>query len=339
MPLNEGEPAARATWVKLVGGGVVFVDGDLGTGFGLFGFFEDFFGAGEGGEDVGGDEAVADELGEAFFALVEGFIGAALFGEAGAGGEAAVFEGGVDIASEEGGDVDFDFFASGVGFVDFVAVDGAGLILGEHDGDFRADAGAGGAVGLAVVVVLDLDFVVLANAIDVEEAEGEALHAVGAAGVVDDREPGFPFAGLVHGALATEAFDQGEDGVAIEVGDVAGFDGGTAGGVFKGGRLAIREAAEEEEGVVGIGGFGGGGVGGDAGDGVALIEEGGEDFEAGFRGEGDGALAFVKDDFEGAGGVGDHLELRNADFGMRIGEETREAGEINRWNGCGLGIF
>jgi hypothetical protein len=50
-------------------------------------------------------------------------------------------------------------------------------------------------------------------------------------------------------------------------------------------------------------------------------------------------LAFVKDDFEGAGGVGDHLELRNADFGMRIGEETREAGEINRWNGCGLGIF
>jgi len=292
----------------LGGGGVVFVDGDLGAGFGLLGFEEDFLGAGEGGEDVGGDEAVADEFGEAFFALVEGFVGAALFGEAGAGGEAALFEGGVDIATEEGGDVDFDFFASGVGFVDFVAVDGAGLILGEHDGDLWADAGAGGAVGLAVVVVLDLDFIVIADAVDVEETEGEALHAVGAAGVIDDGEPGLPFAGLVHGALTAKAFDQGEDGVAIEVGDVVGFDGGATGGVFESGWLAVGKAAEEEEGVVGVGGWCRGALGGDAGDSVALVEEGGEDLEAGFGREGDGALAFVEDDFEGAGGVGDHGE-------------------------------
>ena len=186
---------------------------------------------------------------------------------------------------------------------------------------------------------MDLDFVVVADAVDVEETEGEALHAVGAAGVVDDGEPGLPFAGLVHGALAAEAFDEGEDGVAIEVGDVAGFDGDAAGGVFEGGRGAVGEAAEEEEGVVSVGGLSGGGVGGDAGDGVALVEEGGEDFEAGFRGEGDGALAFVEDDFEGAGGVGDHLGFRIADLGKRIGERTREAVGINRWNGCGLGIF
>jgi hypothetical protein len=50
-------------------------------------------------------------------------------------------------------------------------------------------------------------------------------------------------------------------------------------------------------------------------------------------------LAFVEDDFEGAGGVGDHGELRISDCGLQTGEETTEASGINRWNGCGLGIF
>ncbi len=86
--------------------------------------------------------------------------------------------------------------------IDFIAVDRSRLVFGEHDGDLGADAGAGGAVGLAVVVVLHLDLVVVTDAIDIEEAEAEALHAVGAAGVVDDGEPGLPFAGLVHGFLA-----------------------------------------------------------------------------------------------------------------------------------------
>jgi hypothetical protein len=75
----------------------------------LLGFAEDLVGGGQGGEYVGGDEAVADELGEAFFALEEGFVGAAFLGEAAFGDFAAGAQGGIDIAAEEGGDIDLDF--------------------------------------------------------------------------------------------------------------------------------------------------------------------------------------------------------------------------------------
>jgi hypothetical protein len=164
--------------------------------------FQNLFRARQAGQHIRRDKPIADQLGQALLAFIQGFVGAAFFAEAGFGGGAAVFEGGVDVAAEEGGDVHFDFFAAGFVLVDLVAVDGSRLILGEHDGDFGADAGAGGAVGLAVVVVLHLDLVVVADAIDVEEAEAEALHAVGAARVVDDGEPGLPFAGFVHSFLA-----------------------------------------------------------------------------------------------------------------------------------------
>jgi hypothetical protein len=155
---------------------------------------------------------------------------------------------------------------------------------------------------------LDLNFVVLADAVDVEQAEAQALHAVGAAGVVDDWEPGFPFAGLVHGALAAQFFNDGEHALAIEVGDVTGFDGDFAGGILEGGCLTVWEGAEQEQGVVvaGQGGRVGGWGGGDSGDGVTLIQQGGQDFESCFSGEGDGSMAFVEHDFEGAGGMGNH---------------------------------
>ena len=42
---------------------------------------------------------------------------------------------------------------------------------------------------LAVVLVLDQDAVQLVHAVDAEQAEVDALHAVGAAAVVDDRIP------------------------------------------------------------------------------------------------------------------------------------------------------
>ena len=77
---------------------------------------------------------------------------------------------------------------------DLIAVDRRVPVLREHDRDFGADARAGGAVGLAVALVLHLNLAVL-DAVDVEQTEAQTLHAVGAARVVDDREPRLPAAG------------------------------------------------------------------------------------------------------------------------------------------------
>ena len=71
-------------------------------------------------------------------------------------------------------------------------------VLRKHDRDFGADARAGRTVGLAVALVLHLNLAVLLDAVHVEEAEAQTLHAVRAARVVDDREPRLPGAQLAR---------------------------------------------------------------------------------------------------------------------------------------------
>src|SRR6266436_3400683 len=58
--------------------------------------------------------------------------------------------------------------------------------------DFGADAGAGGAIGLAVALVLHLDLLIRGHAVHVEQTETQALHTVRAARVVNHGEPGLP---------------------------------------------------------------------------------------------------------------------------------------------------
>ena len=69
---------------------------------------------------------------------------------------------------------------------------GPALVLGKQDRRFRADPRARRAVRLAVVLLLHRDLLGAIDAVDVEQAEGQALHAVGAAVVVDHREPRLP---------------------------------------------------------------------------------------------------------------------------------------------------
>ena len=69
------------------------------------------------------------------------------------------------------------------------AGDGRRLVIGEHDGLLGTDPAARRTAALAVVLVLDDDAVQLVHAVDAEQAEIEALHAVGAAAVVDHRIP------------------------------------------------------------------------------------------------------------------------------------------------------
>ena len=266
-------------------------------------FLQNLFRAWQTGEDIRRDKPIAHELGQALLPLVQCLVWTAFFAEAGFGGGAAVFEGGVDVAAEEGGDVHFDLLASGFMLVDLVAVDRSRLVFGEHDGDLGADAGAGGAVGLAVVVVLHLDLVVFADAIDIEEAEAEALHAVGTAGVVDDGEPGLPFAGFVHGFLAARFVHQRDDGVGFHAGDVAGVDSDLAGGVFQRGGFALKGPEHEQVALVMRHGRRAEAA---AGDGVAFVEQGHHDLGAGLGGKLDAAVAFVEDDAEWAVSVGDH---------------------------------
>ena len=254
------------------GSGVGLVEeGDVATGEGGLGFLcgfngaaLDFLGAWQGSENFWGDVLrESGEFCEAFLALGEGFIGVAFFGEAGSGAFASIAEERVDIATEEGGDVDFHFFALEVGVVDDFAIDGARLIFREHDGGFGADAGAGGAVGFAVVLILDLQFFVLIDAVDAEEAEGEALHAVGAAVVIDDGEPGFPVTCVGGAGLFTEF--------------VQGLCGGCACGEVE--RRGGRGGGEVADfGKVGR-------VCGGADDGASVFEEGPDGIEAALRGE------------------------------------------------------
>ncbi len=63
------------------------------------------------------------------------------------------------------------------------------LVLGEDDRLLRADAAARRAALLALVLVLDHDPFERIDAVDAEQAEVEALHAVRAAAVVDHRIP------------------------------------------------------------------------------------------------------------------------------------------------------
>src|SRR5262249_46495705 len=73
----------------------------------------------------------------------------------------------------------------------FFAVDRAVAILRKHDRDFRADPRAGGAVGLAVALVLHLNLAVGGDAVHGEKAETQKLHAGGRTRVVGEREPRF----------------------------------------------------------------------------------------------------------------------------------------------------
>ena len=89
---------------------------------------------------------------------------------------------------------------------------GPALYFGEHDGHFRADPRASRAVGLAVAFMLDLDFAVWRSPIHAEQAKAQALHAIGAARVVNHGNQGFqrlPLPLVVP--AARQCFDQGEN--------------------------------------------------------------------------------------------------------------------------------
>src|SRR5262249_7927050 len=69
------------------------------------------------------------------------------------------------------------------------AGDSGRFIIGKHDRVLGADAAARRAAALAVVLVLDHDPIERIHAVDAKQAKVDALHAIGAAAVVDDRIP------------------------------------------------------------------------------------------------------------------------------------------------------
>lgn len=101
------------------------------------------------------------------------------------------------VAAEEFAEVNFEApdFALGTG-------DGGGFVMWKDDGICRADTAAGGTAFLAAVLLFHEDAVECIDAVDTEQAEVDAFHAVGAAAVVDHgipaaagvfREEGFVF--------------------------------------------------------------------------------------------------------------------------------------------------
>src|SRR6185436_9815030 len=170
---------------------------------------------------------------------------------------------------------------------DHVAVDRPLLVLREEDRDLGADARAGGAVGLAVALVLDRELVVLVDAVDLEQAEREALHAVGAAVVVDDGEPGLPRLELARAGLLADLARGAQDGVGAQPAHVPHV------GAVDRRRLAAFEPAEHEHRrAVGLRH---GAARGRTGDFEAVLEEGGDRVVAVLRRERSAARSFVED--------------------------------------------
>src|SRR5262249_5957319 len=89
------------------------------------------------------------------------------------------------LTAEEPGEIDLQ---PGDG-ADWRARDGRRLVIGEHDRMFGTDPAARGATFLAVVLVVDQDAGVLIDAVDAEQAEIDALHAVRAPAIVDHGVP------------------------------------------------------------------------------------------------------------------------------------------------------
>src|SRR5262249_23325837 len=69
------------------------------------------------------------------------------------------------------------------------ARDGRRLVVGEYDRVLRANSAARGTALFAAVLVLDQNAVLLVHAVDAEQAKVDALHAIGAAAVVDNGIP------------------------------------------------------------------------------------------------------------------------------------------------------
>ncbi len=116
----------------------------LGLGGGFLGAAGDFLGRRQRHEDLGGDVAGGGKFDEAFLALGERFVGVAFFGKAALRFFAAQAKHRVDVAAEQGADVDFHLFLGEVGVADHVAIDGAGLVFRKHDrglGQTREQAG------------------------------------------------------------------------------------------------------------------------------------------------------------------------------------------------------
>src|SRR5439155_14664793 len=100
----------------------------------------------------------------------------------------------VNIPAQQRRDVNFHLLPIEVGLTDNIAVNRPGFVFWEHDSRFRADARTGRTIGFAIVVGLHLDFLLLIDAVNAKETKAQALHAIGAAIVIDHREPRLPLA-------------------------------------------------------------------------------------------------------------------------------------------------
>ena len=101
-----------------------------------------------------------------------------------------------DISSEKSVKSLIEQSVEFLGGIDVLVNDAAAFIFGKHDRRFGANATAGWAVGFAIVIILDLDLLLIIHAVDIKQAKGQTLHAVGAPVVINDWKPWFPVAVL-----------------------------------------------------------------------------------------------------------------------------------------------
>ena len=214
-----------------------------------FGLGQDLFRRRQRREHFRRDVEVALERNQAGLALLERALVVAFLREARLRLHAAVAQHRIHVAAEQRRDVHLHRFPPDVVGLHLFAVDRSVAILREHDRHFGTDAGAGRTVGLAVALVLHLNLALGRDAVDVEEAEAQALHAVGAARVVDDREPRLPCGRGAACGCVRPAFDgggqrRGIDALGIhdtharcvvrdDAAEVSDHDGGAAGWIAR----------------------------------------------------------------------------------------------------------
>src|SRR5260370_31810118 len=171
----------------------------------------------------------------------------ALLAEASLGAGAALAQGRINIAAQQRGDVYFHLLPAQVGILHRVAVDGAGLIFWEHNGRLGADPRARGTIGLAVVVVLRLDSMLLVHPVNSKQTKAQTLHAIRAAVVVNDRKPRLPVAVYNRSRPGADTLGCLGNAGGVEASDVLKTDRRFRRNVFRLACASLGELAEHEQ--------------------------------------------------------------------------------------------
>src|SRR5260370_12674133 len=157
-------------------------------------------------EHFSGDVHILLKLAQAIQPLLKSTVFIALLRESRLGFRAAVAQCRINVATEQRRYIHLHGFTPKVVLIDLTAIDLAVAIFREQNRHLRPDSRAPRTVRFAVALILYLNLAVGATAIDIAQAEAQALHPYCAPLVIENGKPRFPFAGDGDGGFFPSLF-------------------------------------------------------------------------------------------------------------------------------------